>query len=215
METKSYVITYDTLFDLLKREKERPDLQKLEPTFFNDFVFYLKQKIGDKGEISARQVENMKKIAREFYDRREKKIVSMALDKSRTKSNLVDTSQLLHEEKVIFESIVGLLDHFRRSILESVLSEKDPLLNLHEVNLSQKKKTEEKKEDELKEDEFKTALEIQKSMKTVRFVNAVPKFVGTELEEYGPFQEEDIAKLPSEIAEVLISKGRAEIINES
>ena len=141
--------------------------------------------------------------------------MSMALDKSRTKSNLVDTSLLLHEEKVIFESIVGLLDHFRRSILESVLSEKDPLLNLHEVNLSQKKKTEEKKEDELKEDEFKTALEIQKSMKTVRFVNAVPKFVGTELEEYGPFQEEDIAKLPAEIAEVLISKGRAEVINES
>src|SRR3989344_2934900 len=199
METKSYVITYDTLFDLLKREKERPDLQKLETTFFNDLVFYLKQKTGDKGEISARQVENMKKIAREFYDRREKKIVSMALDKSRTKSNLVDTSQLLHEEKVIFESIVGLLDHFRRSILESVLSEKDPLLNLHEVNFSPKKKTEEKKDEE-----FKTALEIQKSMKTVRFVNAVPKFVGTELEEYGPFQEEDIAKLPAEIAEVLI-----------
>src|SRR3989338_6415491 len=210
METKSYVITYDTLFDLLKREKERPDLQKLEPTFFNDFVFYLKQKIGDKGEISARQAENIKKIAREFYDRREKKIVSMALDKSRTKSNLVDTSSLLHEEKVIFESIVGLLDHFRRNIIESVLSEKDPLLNLHEVNISPKKKTEEKKDEE-----FKTALEIQKSMKTVRFVNAVPKFVGTELEEYGPFQEEDIAKLPSEIAEVLISKGRAEIINES
>ena len=64
METKSYVITYDTLFDLLKREKERPDLQKLETTFFNDLVFYLKQKTGDKGEISARQVENMKKIAR-------------------------------------------------------------------------------------------------------------------------------------------------------
>jgi len=210
METKSYVITYDTLFDLLKREKERPDLQKLEPTFFNDFVFYLKQKIGDKGEISARQAENIKKIAREFYDRREKKIVSMALDKSRTKSNLVDTSSLLHEEKVIFESIVGLLDHFRRNIIECVLSEKDPLLNLHEVNISPKKKTEEKKDEE-----FKTALEIQKSMKTVRFVNAVPKFVGTELEEYGPFQEEDIAKLPSEIAEVLISKGRAEIINES
>ena len=210
METKSYVITYDTLFDLLKREKERPDLQKLEPTFFNDFVFYLKQKIGDKGEISARQAENIKKIAREFYDRREKKIVSMALDKSRTKSNLVDTSSLLHEEKVIFESIVGLLDHFRRNIIECVLSEKDPLLNLHEVNISPKKKTEEKKDEE-----FKTAIEIQKSMKTVRFVNAVPKFVGTELEEYGPFQEEDIAKLPSEIAEVLISKGRAEIINES
>jgi len=33
-----------------------------------------------------------------------------------------------------------------------------------------------------------------------------------ELEEYGPFQEEDIANLPSEIADLLISKGKVEEI---
>jgi len=45
-----------------------------------------------------------------------------------------------------------------------------------------------------------------------RFLNSVPKFVGKELEEYGPFAEEDIANLPVEIAEVLINKGKVEEI---
>ena len=54
-----------------------------------------------------------------------------------------------------------------------------------------------------------------KSTKIVRFLYAVPKFVGKELEEYGPFAEEDIANLPGEIADVLITQGNAEEITES
>ena len=42
----------------------------------------------------------------------------------------------------------------------------------------------------------------------------MPKFVGPELEEYGPFEEEDIANLPAEIADVLISKAKADEIKE-
>ena len=48
----------------------------------------------------------------------------------------------------------------------------------------------------------------------MRFLHQVPKFVGPELEEYGPFGEEDIANLPAEVADVLINKGKAEEIRE-
>jgi len=51
--------------------------------------------------------------------------------------------------------------------------------------------------------------------KLVRFLHPVPKFVGRELEVYGPFEREDIANLPKEIAEVLIIKGRAEEMTQS
>ena len=197
------MITYDTIFDLLKREKERSDLQKLESTFFNDLLHYLKQKSTDQISTSSRQVENLRKILRELYERREKKIISMALDKSRTGSNLVDISSLLHEEKVMFESLAGLLDHFRKNILESVVAGNIPLLNMHEFN-----NTKEEPRD------FKSALELKKDTKLVRFICAVPKFVGTELEEYGPFQEEDMARLPIEIVDVLIGKGRVEEIKD-
>ena len=40
----------------------------------------------------------------------------------------------------------------------------------------------------------------------------MPKFVGRDLEVYGPFEEEDIANLPGEIADILILKNRAEEI---
>ena len=53
-----------------------------------------------------------------------------------------------------------------------------------------------------------------KDTKLVRFLYSVPKFVGKELEEYGPFEEEDIANLPIEIAKVLIDKGRVEEVKE-
>ena len=40
MEAKEVNITYETLYELLKREKDMTDLQKLEPSFFNNFVDY-------------------------------------------------------------------------------------------------------------------------------------------------------------------------------
>ena len=46
----------------------------------------------------------------------------------------------------------------------------------------------------------------------VRFINSVPKFVGTDSNIYGPFIKEDIANLPEKTAQILINKNRAEKI---
>ena len=202
MEGKSVEITYDTLYDLLKRERDRSELQKLEPTFYDELVSFIKQN-SSTDDVSGRQNDNIRKILKELYERREKKIMNMALDMSRTKSMLVDTSSLLREEKVLFDSVVGLLDHFRKNTISSVIDGKQPLLNMHELKINDPK------------GDFKSATELEKEDKLVRFIQAVPKFVGPELEEYGPFQEEDITKLPSQVAKLLISKGRVEEIKEN
>lgn len=213
------VITYETLFELLQREKERSDLQKLEPSFFSDVIGYIKDKkkileakdstfAQEERRKTERQLENIYKILKEFYERREKKIIALALDKSRTKSHLIDTSPLLKEEKVVFEALTNLLDSYRDSILYSILNEKMPFMQALEAQ-----KSEGLPESGIRED-FKSALEMKKQTKLVRFTAFVPKFVGPELEEYGPFSEEDIANLPIEVAGVLVSKGRAEEINE-
>ena len=205
------IITYETLFELLQREKERTDLQKLEATFFTDVISYIKDKkkileakndspfANEERKKTERQLENIFKILKELYERREKKIIILALDKSRTKSNLIDTVALLKEEKVFFDALTGILDDYRDAILYSILNEKMPFMQ---------HKLEKPKED------FKSALELKKTTKLVRFISHVPKFVGPELEEYGPFEEEDIANLPLEIADVLISKAKAEEIKE-
>ena len=209
------IITYETLFELLQREKERADLQRLEPTFFSDTISYIKDKKKiveaksdsvfaiDEKKKTERQLENIYKILKELYERREKKIISLALDKSRTKSNLIDTTALLREEKVVFDAIAELLDNYRESILYSILNEKMPFMQQFQGNQDKKPKT-----------DFTTALELKRQTRLVRFTYPVPKFVGPELEEYGPFGEEDIANLPTEVADVLISKSKAEEIKE-
>src|SRR3989338_343317 len=133
------IITYETLFELLQREKERNDLQRLEAYFFNDVIGKNKDKkrileakdsTFAKEEIkkTERQLENIYKILKELYERREKKIISIALDKSRTKSNLIDTTALLKEEKVVFDALTSLLDSYREAILYSLLNERMPFM---------------------------------------------------------------------------------------
>ncbi len=207
------VITYETLYELLKRERERTDLQKLEPAFFSDTINYIKDKkkiLEAKSEDSVfepeerrkteRQLENIYKIVKELYERRERKIISLATDKSRTKSNLIDASGLLKEEKVFFDALTNMLDNYREAILFAVLNEKMPFMQ----SLDEKKPAE----------IFRSAIELKNPTRLVRFTSLVPKFVGPELEEYGPFEEEDIANLPTEVVDILISKGKAEEIKE-
>jgi len=210
--SQEVVITYETLFELLQREKERMDLQKLDPSFFNDVIGYIKDKKKileakdssvfaiDEKRKTERQLENIYKILKELYERREKKIISLALDRSRTKSNLIDTSSLLKEEKVIFDALSNLFDSYRESILHSVLNEKQPFM----APLEQKPR-----------EDFKAASEMRSKSKLVRFMEKIPKFVGPELEEYGPFEEEDIANLPEQVADVLLDKRKVEEIQSS
>ena len=43
----------------------------------------------------------------------------------------------------------------------------------------------------------------------VRFLKAIPAIIGPDMKAYGPFNEEDVASLPAENAEVLLKRGVA------
>ena len=223
METKEVNITYETLFELLKRERDTTDLQKLEPTFFNNFVDYLNEKMGMLGKEDAlfsydekkkveKQIENARSIIKGIYERREKKVLNIALTKSRTKSDVIDTSSFLDNERRFFDEIVKVLDVFRNEVINNVIDGKQISI----LTIESKKINKAADEDaQIKSGTNTVAVENKekvKNIKLVRFLYAVPKFVGKELEEYGPFEEEDIANLPSDIADILIGKGRVEEI---
>ena len=55
-------------------------------------------------------------------------------------------------------------------------------------------------------------LQVEIKNKMVRFIHAVPRFLGKELETYGPYEAEEIATLPEEIVNVLLQKNRVEEI---
>tara|TARA_Y100000310_G_C20545526_1_gene745374 strand:+ start:23 stop:682 length:660 start_codon:yes stop_codon:yes gene_type:complete len=219
MEAKEVNITYETLFELLKREKDTADLQKLDPSFFNDFVDYLSEKKKmlskedtlfsyDEKKKVEKQIDNAKRIIKEIYERREKKILNIALTKSRTKSSVIDTSPLLENEKKFLNETEKVLNIFRKEVIDNIIDEK------YASEITMEKKEINEKNDNVVGKEINEEKE-EKTTKLVRFLQVVPKFVGKELEEYGPFAEEDIANLPSEIADVLINKERVEEIKDT
>ncbi|HZX45144.1 MAG TPA: hypothetical protein VFF28_05680 [Candidatus Nanoarchaeia archaeon] len=212
-ETPEVTITYETLFELLRREKDRSELQKLDSTFLANILRYLKDKYAiinkQQNELFAaeerkkteEQLENIRKLIKDLYNRREKKIAGVAIEKSRNKAMIVDNSVFLKEEKEVFENLIKVLDMGRERILNYVLEMKEPA-SIEPIVI------------ENKEEEQAKPVAVRRDTKTVRFLSAVPKFVGRELEEYGPFFAEDIASLPAVIADILIKKGRAEEISE-
>lgn len=213
-------MTYETLFELLRREKNRVELQPIDPSFYRDFVEYLKTKkqllqekqakasnLGlDDGEVTKLmiQIDNISKIMKELYERREKKIVSLALLSSRSGPS-ISKEGILELEDQFYQELVSLFSKFRKGILANVLSQHNPEIPQDQHASSQPaKKTDAKDAPETNES----------STRLVRFLSNVPKFVGEELESYGPYEPEEITILPSKIAKILIDTQKAEEITE-
>ena len=227
MEEEGNAITYEAVFDILRRERSSDALQKLDERFYSNILEYIKIKLeADDKEL----LSNVRKMLKEIYEKREKKILSIAIDKCRLGMESANASNLLKEERWLYEKAVELLISGRASILENLFSGKPPEMAKNVQSngspLSESKVKIEKSgfssADELNpavkdkaEDVNDESEEKQKLSKMVRFLYAVPKFVGKELEVYGPFEAEEIASIPAEIANLLVAKGRAEEIKEN
>jgi DNA replication initiation complex subunit (GINS family) len=135
-------ITYETLFDLLRREKSRNELQALDASFYQDVVAYLKEKKAtlrteDHTLLFSRseqekikiQIHNIQKILRELYEIREKKVINLSVNKVRTESNLIDTSALLPEEISLFNDTCTLLSKYKSGVLSKILSFELPIID--------------------------------------------------------------------------------------
>ncbi len=211
-------VTYESLFDLVVREKGREELQSLSPSFFAELASYVSGKRAmlstlslDEKERASRQLQNINRLIKELYERREKKIINLALARSRAAADIIDSSALLAEEKGIFEGLVRQLDTFRDSVLNNLLVAKSPEPGQNRQLKAETETTHDLGTQQLQQDAAGEG-ERKSVTKLVRFLHPVPKFVGRELEVYGPFEREDVANLPREIADVLIMKGRAEEI---
>jgi DNA replication initiation complex subunit (GINS family) len=202
-------ITYETLYELLRREKSREELQQLDADFLQNVVKYLEDKnkvlqAPQQGVFGAEehgktqtQLVNVKTILTELYNRREKKIISAALDESKTGTMLLNKDLMLDSEKALYRKLVELLKDSRKAILLSTLAMK-----------SQETK-------EIVENEQEPPKDLKtdsQNLKKLRFKQEVPKFMGTDLQVYGPFKPDQEAELPDDVAKVIINKGKADEI---
>lgn len=206
-DKKEVVITFETLYDALRREKSRDDLQAISCDFFKDVLVYLREKqqaydetLGKLDLFSSAereklgvQLQNIRKILKELYDRRERKVVDIAINKSRTQSNIIDTSNMLDHEKSFYRMMTAIFDKFRSDVLIKLFELKEPIIE-HETS---------------EQKNMQSPVDVEKKTKLVKFVQSTEQFVGKELELYGPFDANDQVYLPADIADILISKGSA------
>lgn len=188
-------ITYETLFDTLRKEKSSEELQELEMNFYDDANKYLSEKyetFNQNQDLKTnQQIHNIKKILKEIFERRQKKILILAFNQGRTKNQLA-TTRLLKEEKYFFDAVLESINKYN-GLLEKTMIPKTA------VNESEKS-------------DFKmqeTVIKPESDSVKVKFLTKLPKFLGKDLESYGPYEKGEEANLPSQLANILIDKKRA------
>lgn len=220
------IITYESLYEIVRNEKTNDALQKIPDKLIEQISEYLKTKIlvykeakeknqADLEKIRT-QVLSVRRLIKSFYELRERKIINLAIMKSRTKSLLEEENNLLDYEKKMLEHLKLKLDIYRNDVLLSLLNAKVPYTKQEDLIEKQEKDTQEhNKEQQKQESENKQENPKDKEIELlmIRFLVNVPQFLGRQGEIYGPFSPGDIANLDKSIVKILIRKNVAEIIH--
>ena len=199
-------ITFEYLYDVLRKEKYSKEIQRLDENFMANLKKYIYEKTqllksnSEKVSIftasetlkTRKHVENVQKLVKELFERRESKILYLAFVASKNSGKHQLTTNLLKEEEIMFNEIITKLNDFREQTTSRLLSE-DPT--------------------DLKPKDIKT--DKKPLNQVIRVLEPVPQFVGLDMQIYGPFNEKDTVTLPIEIANVLVNKNIAAIENEN
>ncbi len=243
-------ITLETLYDLLRNEKKREDLQKLDATFFLDVLNYLREKQvlleskQQSAEIFAAaerdkldyELRSIRRILKDLYERREKKVLEIALNKSRTGSDIIDTSAMLYEEKEFYQKALKIMNEFRQGILGNLLRREMPKIPEQTTLVASPAAQAEGTQATLVTSPagihsmpphaamHATAMQVTESRTTeeshqaaegteqktkIKFVHPLPSFVWKDMKVYGPFDTGEETEIYPEVAELIVKKGRA------
>ena len=105
--------TYSKLFETLGKERNTLELLKLE----DDLIIKINDEIRTNKIQDERIMDNMKRMVKELRERREKKIILIAWTYIKTKSNIIDFSCMLPNEKDLYERIVKSLESYKSDFL--------------------------------------------------------------------------------------------------
>ena len=178
---------FDKVREMQRRERKETSLGELKEDFYPSLAGFIKEASQDYNKNPSteklRENENALKLARDMFDQREQKILLKALRAARGAKGKEEN--MTPEEKKMFDSLVkSLKEH--REFFEGLLIGKQ----------SQTPKT------LLNKNEHKIVL--------VRALKEIPRFVGSDASEHGPFKQDSVVKLPEKEAELLLKRSLVE-----
>ncbi len=183
------MITYNDLYEALRKERYSDELQVPSKNFISEVAEYFNEKksanevkddfFSDATIKSKKKLENAISIFKELLSRRKKKILNLAFVASETGISKRDFENMLFFEKELFESVVKALEKTDQNLNEGMAGEK-----------------------------------VENNFLLVRFLDSVCTFLNTEGEEVGPFNKGEIANMDKEVAEILQKDGKVEVLEE-
>jgi DNA replication initiation complex subunit (GINS family) len=187
-----FMITYNELYDALRKERYSEQLQPIPKRFIKEVSDYLK----DKKEIAnkdnddfsdtilktKKQYENSIAIFKELMLRRKKKILELAFVAAETGISKRDFENMLAIEKECFDGIMKNLEKEDKQISE-ILKGAD-------------------------------GGEEKAKNKMVVFIENADQFLDLEGNKLGPFKKGDVANLAEEISNILIIDKKAESVED-
>jgi DNA replication initiation complex subunit (GINS family) len=185
------MITYNELYDALRKERYSEQLQMLVKTFVKDFAEYLKEKeitikqntdvFSEENQKNKKQLDNAVSIFKELILRRKKKLLDMAFISAETGTSKRDFDNMLDFEKDMFEGIM-------KSVHES-----------------------DKKLDKTLHGAGEEGVVIKN--KLIIFKNDAEEFLDLDGNKIGPFKKGDIVNISQEIANILIVDNKADAVD--
>ena len=184
------MLTYNDIYEALKKEKYSEALQQLPKNFAKEVSEYIKEKkeIASKEEDmfsdaiikTKRQLENAVSIFKELILRRKRKLLNLAFIARETGISKRDFENMFDFEKEMFDRIVTAMEESDKKLNDSMNGKSE---------------------------------ETRKNLLVV-FNDNIDEFAGTEGEILGPFEKGELSNLPKEIAKILVEAGKAEVVEE-
>lgn len=199
-------ISYKYLRRIQQIEKNQPLLSEIKTGFYNElngFIRKLEERLeketsDQKKNILEEEIENIKKIACNIYEQREKKIVLSAI--SQVRGGHPDTSNMLPSEKKMFDGVVNFLLQSREEIFKG--KNETDTADIDEEDVKPDNPKEKPTLDEKEKNESNTN-------PIVRVNEDIPVFIGTDEKKYY-LRRNDVISLPNDMKEVLSKRGVVE-----
>jgi DNA replication initiation complex subunit (GINS family) len=186
------MISYNDLYELLRKERHSENLQPLPSDFLISVAEFLKEKKSQNDSEEGlllnstikdkKQYENGVSIFKELIRIRKKKLLNLVFVATETGMMKKDYENMLLTEKSLFDKVVKALEENDKDLTKNMSKEKEKPLSQN---------------------------------KMVIFNTDVEQFIDMTGNPIGPFLSGQLANMESEIAQILVTGGKARFIDES
>ncbi len=178
---------YDELQEVWKHEVENAELQRLELGFYSKAADYLRR-LREEGRMLDKRTVKSRLLEKEAHNVQKMvfELVRIRCKKSVKRASTsegIPSDLLTEEERRIFKGLLPVSEACE-DLAKNILRGQVPMETTSQEH----------------------------NRIPLRFLKTVPGIIGADMKNYGPFESEDVASVPTENAKILVRQGLAEEI---